>query len=72
MKFLIFGLGASVDIRPHPGAWVAELLCHPRGLGPIMALKLLTIDTPNLSYLLQLVALTLRTSNDFFPSKLCF
>ena len=25
MKFAIFGL-ASVDIRPLPGAWVAELL----------------------------------------------
>ena len=27
MKFAIFGLqNASVDIRPLPGAWVAELL----------------------------------------------
>ena len=26
MKFPIFGLCASVDIRPLPGAWVAELL----------------------------------------------
>ena len=26
MKFAIFGLSASVDIRPLPGAWVAELL----------------------------------------------
>ena len=26
MKFSIFGLCASVDIRPLPGAWVAELL----------------------------------------------
>ena len=26
MKFPIFGLSASVDIRPLPGAWVAELL----------------------------------------------
>ena len=26
MKFAIFGLYASVDIRPLPGAWVAELL----------------------------------------------
>ena len=26
MKFAIFGLGASVDIRSLPGAWVAELL----------------------------------------------
>ena len=26
MKFAIFGLCASVDIRPLPGAWVAELL----------------------------------------------
>ena len=38
MKFAIFGLSASVDIRPLHGAWVAELLgarCHPRGPGPI-------------------------------------
>ena len=26
MKFVIFGLGVSVDIRPLPGAWVSELL----------------------------------------------
>ena len=26
MKFAIFGLSASVDIRPLPDAWVAELL----------------------------------------------
>ena len=26
MKFPIFGPSASVDIRPLPGAWVAELL----------------------------------------------
>ena len=26
MKFPIFGLSASVDIRPPPGAWIAELL----------------------------------------------
>ena len=26
MKFAIFGLSASVDIRQLPGAWVAELL----------------------------------------------
>ena len=26
MKFAIFGLSASVDIRPLPGAWIAELL----------------------------------------------
>ena len=26
MKFAIFGLRASVDIMPLPGAWVAELL----------------------------------------------
>ena len=26
MKFAIFGLCASVDIRPLPGAWVAEFL----------------------------------------------
>ena len=26
MKFAIFGLSALVDIRPLPGAWVAELL----------------------------------------------
>ena len=26
MKFAILGLSASVDIRPLPGAWVAELL----------------------------------------------
>ena len=26
MKFSIFGLSASVDIRPLPGVWVAELL----------------------------------------------
>ena len=26
MKFAIFGLSASVDIRPLPGAWVVELL----------------------------------------------
>ena len=26
MKFAIFGLSASVDIRPLPGAWVAEVL----------------------------------------------
>ena len=26
MKFPIFGLNASVDIRPLPGAWVTELL----------------------------------------------
>ena len=26
MKFAIFGLSASVDIRPLPGAWVTELL----------------------------------------------
>ena len=26
MKFAIFGLCASVDNRPLPGAWVAELL----------------------------------------------
>ena len=26
MKFAIFGLSASVDIRPLPGAWVADLL----------------------------------------------
>ena len=26
MKFAIFGLSASVDLRPLPGAWVAELL----------------------------------------------
>ena len=25
-EFSIFGLNASVDIRPLPGAWVAELL----------------------------------------------
>ena len=28
MKFAIFGLSASVDIRPLSGAWVAELLGH--------------------------------------------
>ena len=34
MKFPIFRLSASVDIRPLPGAWVAELLrCRPRGPG---------------------------------------
>ena len=26
MKFAIFGLSASVDIKPLPGAWVVELL----------------------------------------------
>ena len=26
MKFAIFGVSASVDIRQLPGAWVAELL----------------------------------------------
>ena len=26
MKFAIFGLSASIDNRPLPGAWVAELL----------------------------------------------
>ena len=26
MKFAIFGLTASVDIKPLPGAWAAELL----------------------------------------------
>ena len=26
MRFAIFELSASVDIRPLPGAWVAELL----------------------------------------------
>ena len=26
MKFPIFGLSGSVDIRPLPGAWVTELL----------------------------------------------
>ena len=26
MKFTIFRLSATVDIRPLPGAWVAELL----------------------------------------------
>ena len=26
MKFAIFGYSASDDIRPLPGAWVAELL----------------------------------------------
>ena len=26
MKFAIFGLSASVDVRPLPGAWVTELL----------------------------------------------
>ena len=26
IKFVNFGLRASVDIRPLPGAWVAELL----------------------------------------------
>ena len=26
MKFAIFGLSASVEIRPLPGAWVVELL----------------------------------------------
>ena len=26
MKFPIFGLSTSVDIRPLPGAWVMELL----------------------------------------------
>ena len=30
MKFPIFGLSTSVDIRPFPGTWVAELL----GVGP--------------------------------------
>ena len=29
MKFAVFGLSASVDIRPLPGAW-----CRPRGPGP--------------------------------------
>ena len=37
MKFAIFGLGASVYIRPLSVAWVAELLCHPRGPGLIKA-----------------------------------
>ena len=32
MKFPIFGFSASVDIRPLPGAWVAELLCCPRAV----------------------------------------
>ena len=36
MKFDIFGLTATVDIRPLPGAWVAELLgVHSRGPVPI-------------------------------------
>ena len=36
MKFAIFGLSASVDIRQLPGAWVAELLgVVLRGPGPI-------------------------------------
>ena len=38
MKFAIFGLVASVDIRPPPGAWVAELLGVTLGVqapGPI-------------------------------------
>ena len=26
MKFAIFGLSASVDIKPLTGAWIAELL----------------------------------------------
>ena len=26
MKFTIFGLGTSIDIRPLSGAWVAELV----------------------------------------------
>ena len=26
MKFATFGLSVSVDIRPLPGAWVAQLL----------------------------------------------
>ena len=35
MKFAIFRLSASVNIRPLPGAWVAELLgVCPRGPGP--------------------------------------
>ena len=33
MKFSIFGL-VSVDIRPLPGAWVAELLGVVLGPGP--------------------------------------
>ena len=32
MKCAIFGLGASVDIRPLSGAWVAELLAVVLGV----------------------------------------
>ena len=50
MKFPIFGLGASVDIRPFPGAWVAELLGVILGiLGPkkieFSMLSILRIET---------------------------
>ena len=34
MKFAIFELSASVDIRLLPGAWVAPR-CRPRGPGPL-------------------------------------
>ena len=35
MKFAIFGLSASVDIRPLPVACCGAPRCHPRCPGPI-------------------------------------
>ena len=34
MIFAIFGLSASVGIRPLPGAWSGAPRCRPRGPGP--------------------------------------
>ena len=43
MEFPIFGLGASVDIRPPPGAWVGELLGAVLGVQDHKKIKFLII-----------------------------
>ena len=46
MKFAIFKLGASVDNRPLPGAWVAELLGVVHILIFLITLILTIIEAP--------------------------
>ena len=44
MKFAIFGLSASVDIKPLPGAWVAELLGVVLGVQGHKKIKFLMVS----------------------------
>ena len=45
MKFAIFGLSASVDIRQLPGAWVAELLGVVLGVQDHKKIKFSMVST---------------------------